>query len=581
MILHSLTEYYNRKVAECDARMPPPGFEWKEIHFVVVLNSDGIPVRLDETMGGHGKALTPKFCLVPRAVKRSLGIASNLLWDNPEYALGVVRKGNPIRVAELHAEFRKCIVDLGMAGDPGLLAITKFLALPDKLDRLVGAFGATFRKLVKSGGNVSFKLAGEDLLVAETASVKAAIVAIGSKTLYETSMCIITGKMEAAERIHPDIRGVWGARPSGANIVSYNKEAFTSFRKIQGSNAPIGRSTAFSYTTALNHLLTSESKQRMQLGDTTAVFWSDRENVFESDFVNFFSEPPKDDPNRNERSVKNLKSSVQSGVFLPGAVNTKFHVLGLAPNASRIVIRFWIVEATPRIAGKICQHFEDIRIAHGPRESDAIPVCRLLVATAFQGKSENIPARIASETIHAILTGLSYPQTLLQAVLRRIRAEHKVSHVSASLMKAYLNRSLRFNNPEELEEMTVSLDIHNSNNGYRLGRLFATLEKIQQEAIPGIDATIREKFYGAASCTPVTVFGNLMRLKNHHLAKLKSTTRRVQFETLLGEIISGIPDFSPYLLLEDQGRFAIGYYHQMQDFFEKARKIEQSRGKCV
>jgi len=170
--------------------------------------------------------------------------------------------------------------------------------------------------------------------------------------------------------------------------------------------------------------------------------------------------------------------------------------------------------------------------------------------------------------MRSILEGLPYPQTLLQAAVRRIKAEHDITYPRAALIKAYLNRRARFRHQEQ-EELTMSLDMTNTNVGYRLGRLFATLEKIQQEASPGINATIRDKFYGAASSTPVTVFGNLTRLKNHHLAKLENPGRRVNFERLIGEIMSGIADFPAHLKLEDQGRFAIGYYHQMQDFFTK------------
>ncbi|MEI6972751.1 MAG: type I-C CRISPR-associated protein Cas8c/Csd1, partial [bacterium] len=147
--------------------------------------------------------------------------------------------------------------------------------------------------------------------------------------------------------------------------------------------------------------------------------------------------------------------------------------------------------------------------------------------------------------------------------------EHEIPHPRAALIKACINRSTRSKHPEQKEELKVSLDESNTNIGYRLGRLFATLEKIQQEASPGVNATIRDKFYGAASSTPVTVFGNLMRLKNHHLAKLENQGRRVNLERLIGQIMSGINDFPPHLKLEDQGRFAIGYYHQMQDFYTK------------
>ncbi|MCD6305030.1 MAG: type I-C CRISPR-associated protein Cas8c/Csd1, partial [Deltaproteobacteria bacterium] len=207
-----------------------------------------------------------------------------------------------------------------------------------------------------------------------------------------------------------------------------------------------------------------------------------------------------------------------------------------------------------------------------PKEKDFLSLFQILASTAVQGKAENIPPNLAGDTIRAILQGLPYPQTLLQAVIRRLHAEHTVTHARAALVKARINRSTRFKNPNVQEELTMSLDKHNANTGYRLGRLFAVLEKIQQEANPGINATIRDKFYASASGTPVAVFGNLMRLKNHHLSKLENPGRRIFFERLIGGIMDGIdasPGFPTHLILEDQGRFAIGYYHQMQAFYTK------------
>jgi CRISPR-associated protein Csd1 len=375
----------------------------------------------------------------------------------------------------------------------------------------------------------------------------------------------------------------------GANIVSVNNKneggsnagatpAFASYGKQQAYNSPISKSAAFAYTTALNHLLGKDSRQRMQVGDASTVFWSSHASDFENEVADFFGEPPKDDPDRNTRAVGALLKSVETGALAKEESANRFYVLGLSPNASRIAVRFWMVDTVPNMAVRFCQHFEDIRIAHGPREPATLSLFRLLVSTASLGKSENIPPNIAGDTMRAILEGRPYPQSLLQAAIRRIRADHELTYPRAALIKACINRGNRFKNTSNTEELKVSLDLNNANIGYRLGRLFAVLEKLQSEANPGLNATIRDKFYGAASSTPVTVFGNLMRLKNHHLAKLENAGRRITFERLIAEVVSGFADFPSHLTLEDQGRFAIGYYHQMHAFYTKKTETNQVQG---
>lgn len=578
MILQALKEYYDRK-----PDLPRCGFEMKEIPFVLVLKSDGAPVSLNSTYEGEGKARRAKRYLIPQAVKRSVGIVANLLWDNPQYALGVVLKGKPERVVEQHSAFRKRIESLGRLNDPGLVAVRAFLSKQDKAELLKG-FGDQWEELLKTGANLSFQLAGQQKLVVEQPDIQAAVMAKSAGETDGKTLCLVTGETETVERLHAAIKGVWGAQSSGANIVSFNLDAFRSFNKDQGSNAPIGKTAAFAYTTALNHLLGKDSKQRLQVGDASTVFWSQRPNVLEEELPGFFREPPKDDPDRNVRAVESLFRSVQTGAFSAEDAQTRFYVLGLAPNASRISVRFWTVDTVSGMAGKICRHFEDTRIVHGPKEQDTLSLFRLLVSTATQGKSENIPPNLAGDVMRAILEGLPYPQTLLQATIRRIRAEHEITYPRAALIKACINREARFKNKEIQEELKMSLDESNTNIGYRLGRLFAALERIQirkftQNGGKEPNSTIRDKYYSSASGTPVTVFGTLIRLSKHHLASLENVGERINFEKRIGEIMDDIFDFPAHLKLEDQGRFAIGYYHQMQKFFEK--KVETTTHKEI
>lgn len=571
MILHALKEYYDRKAEDPDSDMAPPGFEWKEIPFVVVLDLHGSPVSIEQTYEGEGKNRRAKRFMVPQAVKKTSGIAANVFWDNPEYVLGIPLKGKPERVIKQHAAFRKRIDDLGDLVDDGFMALKAFLT-KDHKEELLQGFGEVWMSLLREGGNLTFRLAGDKNLILERPAIKGAIVC-ASKESAESykGICLVTGKKDVIERLHPSIKGVYGAQSSGANIVSFNLDAFRSFNKNQGANSPVGKMAVFAYTTALNHLLGRGSKQRMQVGDASTIFWAEKATAFEQEFADFFGESPKDDPDRGLRAVEGLFKAIDTGAFyIDESARNRFYVIGLSPNASRIAIRFWIVDTVAEMGAKISQHFEDIRIIHGAKEKDFLSLFRLLVSTSTQGKAENIPPNLAGDTIRSILQGLPYPQTLLQATIRRIRAEHTVTHARAALIKACINRSARSTNSNTEEELKMSLDENNTNIGYRLGRLFAALEKIQQEANPGINATIRDKFYGAASGTPVAVFGNLMRLKNHHLSKLESPGRRIFFEKLLGRILDGVgadTAFPTHLSLEDQGRFAIGYYHQMQAFY--------------
>ncbi len=304
------------------------------------------------------------------------------------------------------------------------------------------------------------------------------------------------------------------------------------------------------------------------------MFWADRKCTFETDLTGWFAEPDKDNPDRLTESVAALLQSVDSGAFAHDDEATRFFVLGLSPSAARISVRFWHAGTVAELAGRFAGYFRDLELTHGSRDKDHLSLWRLLVATAVQGKTENITPNLAGNFMRAILEGLPFPETLLAAAVLRCKAEQEIGYPRAKLIKGCLNRKLRLNNPNQERSLTVSLDKDNPNIGYRLGRLFATLEKIQREANPGINATIRDRFYSAASCTPLSVFGNLMRLKNHHLAKLENAGRRVTFERLIGEIVSGFQAFPAHLSLDDQGRFAIGYYHQQQDFFSK--KVESN-----
>lgn len=578
MILQALKAYYDRKQADPDPknRLPAFGLEEKEIPFILEIDAQGRLVNLTDTRTGEGKKKVGQRFLVPQGVKKTSGVAANLLWDTAEYVLGVDTRGKPDRVAEQHAAFRARINALPKAvhQDAGIRAVLAFLD-SRPLDTLQAL--PFWQEIVSQNPLMTFRLQGDVELVCQRPAVVAA-ARPEPEDSDSRGTCLVTGEETAIERLHPAIKGVWGSQTSGANIVSFNLDAFNSYAKSQGNNAPVGKTAAFAYTTALNHLLGKKSRQRIQIGDTSTVFWAEAPHELETLMPDLFGEPPKDAPDQGVDALKAIYQSVQTGKFAVGDALTRFHVLGLAPNAARIAIRFWETAPAIELARRIRQHFEDIEIVRAPREPEYLSLFRLLTACATQGKAENIPPILGGDIMRAVLQGLTYPATWLNAAVQRCRAEQKVTYPRAAAIKACLNRAIRHanrNRTDQEREFQAMLDHTHPDPAYRLGRLFAALEKIQEEASPGLNATIRDRYYGAASSTPVAVFTTLLRLKNHHLGKL-SRGRAVQMERLLGEIMDGLTDFPRHLTLPEQGRFALGYYHQRQAFFTRTDSTTES-----
>lgn len=595
MILQALDAYYRRKQADPDPakRLPADGLEDKEIPFVLELDASGALLDITDTRSYEGKKKIGQRFLVPQSVKKTSGVAANLFWDNAEYVLGVPdskkldesRKKNKEtdyrqRLTEMRAVFRSKIAALPTPAqdDAGVRAVLAFL---DTLELSTLEHFPAFADIQASNPVLSFRLSGDFGLVCQRTAVVGAATA--SSDAAPDGLCLVRNEAAAIERLHPAIKGVWGAQTSGANIVSFNLDAFNSYGKLQGANAPLGKAAVFAYTTALNHLLARDSRQRIQVGDASTVFWAEEDHALESAIPDLFGDPPKDDPDRSVRAVEALYSAVHSGKFTAGGPDTRFHVLGLAPNAARIAIRFWETNTATELAQRIKQHFDDIDIVHADYEPRYLSLFRLLTAVALLNKADNIPPNLGGEVMRAILEGLPYPRTLMNLAVTRCRAEQQVSYARAAILKASLNRWIRFRQSHEKEFLPM-LDLANTNPGYRLGRLFATLERIQEDAAGGpgrLNASIRDRYYGAASSTPAAVFSTLLRLSKHHLGKL-STGLAISRERLIGEIMDGFDasSFPPRILpLPDQARFALGYYQQRQAFFTKSepKNVEESQ----
>lgn len=589
MILQALKGYYDRKAQDPDSALAPEGWIAKGIDYVVVLEKSGQAVNVECLQTTEGNKKRPRTEFVPyvgeQAVKHTnSGKDANLLWDNSAFVFGLGKNGD-IKIAS----FLDTIIESLSCEDEGVKAICSFIRS--------GISDLTFFEPILqhpsygeelSGGFpiVTFRLAGDDapyVFYRPTVKSNYELMATGGRSTVN-GVCLITGQPSTPIQIkHPAIKNLYGQQKIGP-LVSFNERAFESYGKDekQGENAPVSKQACAAYSKALASLL--QGRQKLHVGDASAVFWAEAQDELESNFSDIFAEPPKDDPDRNTRAVESLYRSLETGGFATDNDPTRFFVLGLAPNAARISIRFWQVGTVAELAGRIRQHFDNLAIVHAPHEKPYLSLFRLLVNTAALGKAENIPPNLAGETMRAILAGLPYPATLLQAVVRRIRAEQSkkdertgkpIPHVNyprAALIKACINRSAGE------EELKVSLDESNTNIGYRLGRLFAALERIQQDAAGGpekINATIRDRFYSSASSTPMAVFSTLMRLSQHHMSSLRKARygQFVERDKLLGQImkdgIEGSIGFPPTLSLADQGRFSIGYYHQRQSFYTK------------
>lgn len=580
MILQALKEYYDRKVA--DGSLPQEGWIASGIDFLLDLDPDGNLVDIEDMRTIEGKKKISYSINLPSIGKQSLkhtnsGKDANLLWDNAAFVFGQEKNGDD----RLQSMIGAIDAWLGDTDDIGVLAVRRFLeqGLQDRSHFDYALNHAEYGELLKEGNaKMSFRIreTGHNV-VFESPVVGNALDNASNRedknTVYGT--CMVSGAENVPiETTHPVTKGVWGAQSSGACIVSFNKSAFNSFGKSQSLNAPVSKTVVSQYGKALNALLSSP-RQCIHVGDASIVFWSEKASSFEDDFSFYFKEPEKDNPDAGTEKIKALYESLHSGAFVEEQSGHRFYILGLAPNAARISIRFWQVGTVAEIGGRIAKYFDEFAIVKSPKEPEYYSIWRILVNIATQDKSENIPPNIAGDFMRAILAGTPYPATLLQACLRRIHsdAENRVKPVRAALIKAYLNRFYANSNNEEVKK---ELEKNNPSTGFQLGRMFAVLEKIQEEANPGINVTIRERFYGAACATPVSVFPNLLRLKNHHLAKMVNRGRVINFEQLLGEIMTHLTDFPAHLGLHEQGLFAIGYYQQRQDFFKPKKDVAEN-----
>ena len=566
MILQALYDYAQRKGNE----LPEEGFENIPIKYLIKIREDGSLVDVVSTEGEDKKA--HEYRNIPEHVERTSNIEASLLSDSIEYVLVNDRKRGSFiqKIEELPDSIKET---------KEIKAVISFYRKNRKngLDKISSC--ELWKACLKTPKeNISFILQGESEIVPALECIreyqreKTAEKAEGTGD-SEKEICLITGKKEVISRLHA-ATFIIGAK-NNAKLVSFQKSSgYDSYGREQSYNAPVSVRAESAYTKALNYL-TRSKENKFRLGDDTIVFWAEKAEAasFESSFSAFFA-TDSDDPDRNTREVKNLFSAPYTAKL--ESVDSDFYVLGLSPNSARISVRFWETGQVSRFAERIRQHFSDFEIIKSPNEPEYLNLYRILTSIALERKIENIAPNLEGNMIQSILKGIPYPITLQQQCIRRIRAEQKVTRERAAILKAYINRLNRYKNNDE--EVSVALDRACLNKGYLLGRLFAVFEKIQQDTHPGLNATITDRFYGAASTNPTTVFTQLMRLNRHHMSSYENQGLKISREKEIGEIMNALDSFPNHLDLTGQSYFALGYYHERQSFYSSSNKSENTEG---
>lgn len=603
MIINSLYRYYEMLSERPNSEVPSQGYNTAKVSFAFNLSETGDLLDIIPLGEQKGKRNIPMVMQVPEQQKRSgSGVNPNFLCDNSMYMIGVDTKKNidrAQRAFEASQKLHSLILD--DIDDLGAKAVCNYFkkwvperamdhpALKDLYDDVL------------SGNNIVFRLHGQAGYIHSRPKVKDAWMRYRRQNVSDvTGQCLVTGNIEPIARLHPSIKGVNGAQSSGASLVSFNLDAFTSYGKTQSYNAPVSERVSFGYTTILNYMLASE-RQKIQLEpNTTVVFWSESTNNVVAENLMFelldpsgsnseiiYSESTTASDFETTQLVHDILSRMRNGqpINIDSEkldLDSRFYILGLSPNNSRLSVRFWHVDSFGVLLSRMALHYSDLSIVcpMATDEPGLISTSKILQEIAPLGDQKRISPLLGGALMRSILSGRSYPQGLYTAVISRVRADQKVNYIRAGILKACLIRNTRLRSQEDHNKskmkslevnITMSLDKESTNTAYRLGRLFAVLEKAQQDANPGLNATIRDRYFGAASATPRAVFPQLLRLNQHHISKAEYGD---WLDKQIQEILVELKAFPSHLNLEEQGLFMLGYYHQRQAFYEKTNKKE-------
>lgn len=588
MILQALTAYYEQLVRQ--GKLSAPGWDDSfKVSYELRLNDAGqllrvVPLLTEKTVGKK-TVLAPRAMRVPAHEKRSSGIAANFLCDNSTYLLGADEKGKPERSADCFkacAKLHHTILD--GVDSPAARALLAYFDSWDPAQAAAHPLLAEQWKEITGNVNLIFGYEAADhshSFVNDDPAIQNAWQTHYNDRSADSDMgqCLITGKYAPIERTHPNISGVPGAQSSGAALVSFNAPAFCSYGHEQGDNAPVSKYAAFAYTTALNRLLADRNHCK-HVGDTTILCWAENAEPVYQDAMSMFLFGADEATGIQESDVQAALKWLSAGQTVPFlekelSPDQHFYLLGLAPNAARLSVRFFLRDTFGSFAQNLQKHAEEMEIDCSEKEKfRTLPIWAVVNETTrtVPGQPAKPSPQLAGDLLRAVLTGGRYPATLLNGVTLRIRAEQTVTRGRAAVIKAYYLR----NYPTELnkEVYTVSLN-ETTNVPYLLGRLFSVLEAVQKAANPGINTTIKDRYFNAACATPGISFPTLLRLSQKHLRKLNDGLA-THYDKQITELMAQLPEsgFPARLSLPDQGKFTIGYYHQTQKRYVKKNEEE-------
>jgi len=609
MILQALNRYYQILLKDQEPNVAPPGFSSVPIHFAIILSETGkllglTPLSVEEQRGK--KVIErPIQLMVPQRVMRTGNkILSNFLWDNAAYVLGLSKKDDkrPNYAKVRFSSFKIFNLSLLQQADcrPSI-AVYNFLS---NYDPDVFQQTQTFHDNSDSlmNANFVFKLVNSDKYIHEDQVIRN----VWKHYLNKNSdapigLCLVTGDKAEIVLTHHKIKGIPGGKPAGTAIVSFNERAYESFNRTnqQGLNAPIGKDAMFGYTSALNYLLQSQH-QKIVLSGTTVVYWAES---IDKTYVNLFSailnpasvhsqEKSSGRDIKTEILLENIAHCIKNGMPLDdidlyndvdGTI--RFYVLGLSPNAARASIRFFNNDPFKKTISNLLKHHRDMAIMNEYGEIDRFySISQIIWETVTKKSKKQEPSPLLSGSVfRSVLMNLPYPAALYNAILLRIRSDQdnkekgikKINHLRAAIIKAFLIRKYRNQNKYQ-EELQMTLNKDSTNQAYLLGRLFAVMEKAQQDAAEKeLNATIKDRYFTSACATPATTFPILLRLSQHHISKAKygkTSDRRIQEIMQLLDVEES--PFPKHLNLDEQGIFVLGYYHQRADFYHKKTDLE-------